>query len=672
MQHVVRKKLRCCRKDTNSGARGRSSPASPHRDGLAEEGADAGEPPVHAVQSPGRRPFAGPGGQARGPLAGARLQCAPGCCGGPARAAWPGPRPRTGPGAAGNGLLARRSGLLRWRRRTHARRGGGHGHYRGRGSRDRGRTMARGARPDARRAVRGAGGVLAPQPLRAGVRLGVSRPVRSRCGPAGHRACRGALPAGRRGDAAARTAGRGARRRAAARPPRDGPPPAARRRSAHVPLQALPPRGAGAPLGLASHAREHGPSGRGRAPARASPVGGGPGRVAPRLRAPAGPGRPHRGPRGGGRGVQGVLRAGVVARGGGRRLQPARARSRPRLAGDRHAPRLCQVPAAGPLRPEPVLHRGHPERQPGARPRARRPVPRALRPGGGERSGGRRRAAAGRGGARGRRPGLRDRGADPRGPRSGLEPRRGPHPADLLRAHRRDPAHQFPPARAGRRPSPVPGPEARSVVRARDAGAEAARRDLRVLAAARGGAPARRPDRARRDPLVGSARGLPHRGAGAPQDPDGEERGDRAGGLQGRLRAQAPARRSGRARRGGARLLPGVHRRPARADGQLCRPRGGERDRAPARHRAPRRRRPLPGGRGRQGHRDLLRPRERAFGRGRILARRRLRVGGLGRLRPQGHRDYRAGRLGVGQEPLPGARARPRGRRRSRWPASAT
>ncbi len=42
----------------------------------------------------------------------------------------------------------------------------------------------------------------------------------------------------------------------------------------------------------------------------------------------------------------------------------------------------------------------------------------------------------------------------------------------------------------------------------------------------------------------------------------------------------------------------------------------------------------------------------------RLLARRRLRLRRLGRLRPQGARDHREGRLGVGEAPLP--RARPR------------
>jgi glutamate dehydrogenase len=66
-------------------------------------------------------------------------------------------------------------------------------------------------------------------------------------------------------------------------------------------------------------------------------------------------------------------------------------------------------------------------------------------------------------------------------------------------------------------------------------------RDLRLLAAVRGRAPALRPGRRGRPALVRPPRGLPHRGARAGQGADGEERRDRAGRRQGRLRAQAAA-----------------------------------------------------------------------------------------------------------------------------------
>ena len=72
--------------------------------------------------------------------------------------------------------------------------------------------------------------------------------------------------------------------------------------------------------------------------------------------------------------------------------------------------------------------------------------------------------------------------------------------------------------------------------------------------------------RARRPALVGPAGGLPHRGARPGEGADGEEHRDRAGRLQGRLRAQARAagerpRCLHEGRRG---LLPGLPARPAR------------------------------------------------------------------------------------------------------------
>ena len=82
----------------------------------------------------------------------------------------------------------------------------------------------------------------------------------------------------------------------------------------------------------------------------------------------------------------------------------------------------------------------------------------------------------------------------------------------------------------------------------------------------------------------------------------------------------------------------------------------GERHRAAGARGPLRRRRSLSGGRGRQGHRHLLRHRQRDQPGVRPLARRRLRLGRLGRLRPQGHGHHRARRLGVGQAPFPRAR----------------
>ena len=178
-------------------------------------------------------------------------------------------------------------------------------------------------------------------------------------------------------------------------------------------------------------------------------------------------------------------------------------------------------------------------------------------------------------------------------------------------------------------------------------------RDLRLLAAAGGRAPAVRPGRPRRAALVGPGRGLPDRDPRPGQGPDGEEHRDRAGRRQGRLLLQAAARSQRRPRRLAGRgrgLLPAVHHQPARRHRQHRRRRG-----RPADRRDPlRRRRPLPGGGGGQGHRHLLRHRQPDLGRRGLLAGRRVRLRRLGRLRPQGHGHHRPRRLGVGAAALPG------------------
>ncbi len=183
-------------------------------------------------------------------------------------------------------------------------------------------------------------------------------------------------------------------------------------------------------------------------------------------------------------------------------------------------------------------------------------------------------------------------------------------------------------------------------------------RDLRLLPALRGRAPALRCRRPRRSALVRPRRGLPHRGPRPGQGADGQEHRDRPGGRQGRLLRQAAARPPGRpgclAGRGD-RLLPALHHQPAGPDRQ---PRRGP-DRPPAARRALRRRRPLPRRRGRQGDRHLLRHRQRHLGGVGLLAGRRLRLGWLGGLRPQGDGHHRPRGLGVGHPALPGAGAGP-------------
>ena len=123
------------------------------------------------------------------------------------------------------------------------------------------------------------------------------------------------------------------------------------------------------------------------------------------------------------------------------------------------------------------------------------------------------------------------------------------------------------------------------------------------------------------------------------------------GGRQGRLLHQARRRREAALRHVHPLAAVG-HRQP------------GGRARRPAAVRArPRRRRHVPGGRGGQGHGDVLGHRQPGLARVRLLARRRVRVRRLGGLRPQGARDHRQGRLGVGQAALQGARGRHAGGR---------
>ena len=287
-----------------------------------------------------------------------------------------------------------------------------------------------------------------------------------------------------------------------------------------------------------------------------------------------------------------------------------------------------------------------------------RPVQAALRPG--------RARRAGRD-----RAGQRDRA----GAREGQQPVRGPRAAPAAGADPGDAAHQLlahrrrPLGRA--RPAPqLPLLQARLGQGAGAARAEAAVRDLRLLAALRGHPPARRQGRARRPALVGPAGGLPHRSARPGEGADGEEHRHRAGRLQGRLRAEEGAAAVGprRLHEGRRRLLPGLPARPARPHRQPGRHDG----RAAAAGGAHRRRRPVPRGRRRQGHRDLLRLRQRHQQGVRPLAGRRLRLRRQRRLRPQGHGHHRARRLGEREALLPRAGHRHPDDADSPWSASAT
>ena len=158
-----------------------------------------------------------------------------------------------------------------------------------------------------------------------------------------------------------------------------------------------------------------------------------------------------------------------------------------------------------------------------------------------------------------------------------------------------------------------------------------------------------------RDPLVRPTGGLPHRGPRPDEGAEGEERRHRPRRVQGRFRPQAdvdrPRARQGRGREAVRHLHGRVarrHRQPREGGG---RPPGGRpRDGRP---------RSLPRGRGGQGHRGTVRHGQRGQPAVRVLAGGRLRVRRLPRVRPQGARDHRARRLGVGEASFPGARHGP-------------
>ena len=104
---------------------------------------------------------------------------------------------------------------------------------------------------------------------------------------------------------------------------------------------------------------------------------------------------------------------------------------------------------------------------------------------------------------------ARRRGAWPAGdrPRCDPTPRRRSHLPGVHDADRRDGAHQLLPRKADALVQARPGRDPRPAATAPDV------RDLRVLTAGRGRAPARRADRAWWDPVERPPRGLPHRGA---------------------------------------------------------------------------------------------------------------------------------------------------------------
>ena len=222
--------------------------------------------------------------------------------------------------------------------------------------------------------------------------------------------------------------------------------------------------------------------------------------------------------------LPGRVRARLARRGRERRLQPPGARRRAHLARDHRAAGDRQVPAPGAHHVQRSLRGAGAGGATGDRAIDGRAVPGALRP------------AAHR--SRGRRGGG---GPDREGDRRGGEPRTGPDPAHVPGRDPRHAAHELLP-HGPERARAAPVVQARPVGAALAAAAPPPLRDLRLLPAHGGSAPARRAGRPRRHPVVGPARGLPHRGARADEGPDGEERGDRARGREGRVRGEAAAR----------------------------------------------------------------------------------------------------------------------------------
>ncbi len=121
------------------------------------------------------------------------------------------------------------------------------------------------------------------------------------------------------------------------------------------------------------------------------------------------------------------------------------------------------------------------------------------------------------------------------------QPLGGPGAAPAAGADPGDDADQLLAPRRGRRRAPLRLVQVRSRQGAGPARAEADVRNLRLLAALRGRAPAWRQGGTRRPALVGPAGRLPHRGARPGQGADGEEHRHRAGRLEGGVRAEAPA-----------------------------------------------------------------------------------------------------------------------------------
>ena len=244
-------------------------------------------------------------------------------------------------------------------------------------------------------------------------------------------------------------------------------------------------------------------------------------------------------------------------RGRERWLQPPRARRGSRLATGRGAARGLPLPAADRPAVQPALHGGGARAQRGARRAARldcsrrASIPHLT-------------AATRTSQAQGARRETRaTRSTTSRAPTTTASCARS---AAVILATLRTNYYQ---RDADGEPQALPLVQARPAAAARAAEAAADVRDLRVLAARRGRAPAHGHGRARRAALVGPPRGLPHRDPRAHEGAERQEHGDRAGRRQGRLRAEAAAGAAAATRCSAkASSAIAVHPRPARRDRQ--------------------------------------------------------------------------------------------------------
>ncbi len=200
---------------------------------------------------------------------------------------------------------------------------------------------------------------------------------------------------------------------------------------------------------------------------------------------------------GAGDAVRGDLRRDVARPGRAGRLQRAGPHRRGRLAGGRAGPRRLPLPAAGRVRLQPALRRADGGRPARLRAAAAGAVPGQVRP--------RRARRSARRGAR--------RGAGSQPERS-HRPRRGQDAAQRPRVLPGRGPHELLPALGRRLTQGLPLVQDRPLGHPVRPAPPSAVRDVRVLAARRGAAPACRADRARRHPLVHPPGGLPTRCSG--------------------------------------------------------------------------------------------------------------------------------------------------------------